>query len=70
MRPEDFISFQDEKPEKKKWIVVTNNIKAENAFGEMSHVWLVNFYAENAGIFVTFDDNDSQISHLSHWKYV
>lgn len=73
MKPEEFISF-NEKPGKNRWIVVTNNINARDANGEMSHVWLTKFWTEsteneNFGI-VTFDDADRRIINLTHWKYV
>ena len=73
MKPEEFTAFEDEKPEGKKWIIVTNNIKAENAYGEMSHVWLTDFISvaeiSRNGI-VTFNDDDRMIINLTHWKYV
>lgn len=71
MKPEEFKSFDDETPEKKKWLIVTNNIAAKNAHGEMSHVWLTTFWMDskssNEGI-VTFDE-DRQVIGLTHWKY-
>lgn len=72
MRPEEFTSFSDSLPEKNKYIIVTNNIHAKNAHGEMSHVWLTIFYRKSDqpghGI-VTFDEADRKILRLSHWKY-
>ena len=72
MKPEEFIPFLKREPEPRKWIIVTNNIDATNAFGEMSHVWMVNFYQlstnRNHG-FVAFDEGDRKIIGLTHWKY-
>ena len=72
MNPSEFISFNDKKPDKNKWIIVTNNIDAKNAHGEMSHVWLTIFWAlsevNDFGI-VTFDEMDRKIVNLTHWKY-
>jgi len=72
MKPEEFIGLKDEKPKKTKWIIVTNNINAQNAIGEMSHVWLTNFYTKssspNDGI-VTYDEGGRKIIGLTHWKY-
>ena len=72
MEPKEFISFDKEKPKDNKWLIVTNNLQAKNAFGEMSHVWLTNFCAKSHeaknGI-VMFDANDRMIIGLTHWKY-
>lgn len=56
MKPREFISFEEKKPEIFKHIIVTNNLSAKNAFGEMSHVWLTTFtsLSDNEG-YVTFD---------------
>lgn len=72
MNPNSFISFDGQWPRAKKWIIVTNNIDAENAHGEMSHVWMVNFCTKSSvdshGI-VTFDSGDAKIINLTHWRY-
>ena len=71
MKPEDFTSFEKGTPYKNKWLIVTNNIKALNAHGEMSHVWLTNFWTRSTGAgIVTFDAKDHRIAFLTHWKYV
>jgi len=68
MKLDEFISFEEKKPDKKKWIIVTNNLTALNAHGEMSHVWLTTFWKEtNRGI-VTFD-GANKVQGLTHWKY-
>lgn len=72
MKPEEFKSFQLEKPEEHKWIIVTNNIDGKDARGEMSHVWLVNFYCVGSQTYeglVAFDTGDRKIVGLTHWKY-
>ncbi len=72
MKPSEFISFKEKKPAPNKWIIVTNNLEAKNAHGEMSHVWLTTFYTKGSkdheGI-VTFDSGDIKIINLTHWKY-
>jgi len=70
MNKTEFIDFYGEKPEKNKHVIVTNNINAVNSHGEMSHVWLVDFFGESLtdGV-VIFDDNDLKITNLTHWKY-
>lgn len=72
MKPEEFTAFDDAKPEEHKHIIVTNNLQARNAHGEMSHVWMTTFWAKGGekyeGI-VTFDAANQRIIGLSHWKY-
>mgnify|MGYP003126224743 CR=1 FL=1 len=72
MRPEEFTAFADAKPAKNKHIIVTNNLQAKNAHGEMSHVWMTTFWDKGSekheGI-VTFDSSHQKIIGLSHWKY-
>ena len=69
MKVDEFKSFEDELPVENKWTIVTNNINAVDAHGEMSHVWLTSFVtrSEKSG-YVTFDA-DSKIMNLTHWKY-
>ena len=74
MNKEEFTAFHDKKPKPNKWLIVTNNIDAKNAYGEMSHVWLTNFWTVSADPLlkddiVMFTDNDRRIIGLSHWKY-
>ena len=70
MKIEDFTSLQDEKPRDKKHIIVTNNIEAKNAHGEMSHVWMTSFLQHNKDDgFLTFDAADRRIVGITHWKY-
>lgn len=72
MIPDEFISFDDQWPDKTRWIIVTNNIEAKNAHGEMSHVWMVNFCQQSSGLkdgIVAFDEGDRKTINLSHWKY-
>ena len=72
MKPSEFISFESQLPDKNKWIIVTNNLDAKNAHGEMSHVWLtINFIQSsnpNGGL-ITYDERDRKIIRLTHWKY-
>lgn len=72
MQPNEFTKFEDATPMKNKHIVVTNNIEAKNAHGEMSHVWMVNHCFESSkkidGI-VAYDAADRRLVNLTHWKY-
>lgn len=73
MKPEEFISFEDKKPDENKWIIVTNNLNAQNAYSEMFHVWLVNFFTQGSNNFeglVALDEVGRKIINLTHWKYV
>ncbi len=74
MKPSEFVSFKDKKPSKHKHIIVTNNIEATDAFGEMSHVWMCSSNLvkksekEGEGI-ITITADYRYIYNLSHWKY-
>ena len=72
MTPEEFTPFSVAKPKQNKHIIVTNNLNAKNAHGEMSHVWMTTFWGigqeKHEGI-VTFDAAQQKIIGLSHWKY-
>ena len=72
MKPKEFIPFMQRKPKSHKHLIVTNNIEAKDAFGEMSHVWLTTLWIKsddtNYGI-VTYDAADRRIVNLTHWKY-
>lgn len=52
-------------------ILITNNMKARNAFGHMSHVWVVSMLHEDKdapGEFCAlFGDNLRKIWGVSHW---
>ncbi len=52
-------------------LLVTNNIRARNAFGFMSHVWLVSMIHKQAdGEFKAFkEDGYAMVHNLSHWRY-
>ena len=71
MERKEFISFDAEKPDVGAWVIVTNNLNAEQKDGRMSHVWLVNFlcYEENPARISSFGDDGSRIDNLTHWKY-
>lgn len=70
MKAEEFTSFEEGTPNKNKWLIVTNNIKSLNAYGEMSHVWLTTFWTKSAdNSIITFDATESKIYNLTHWKY-
>ena len=71
MKPEEFIEFQNERPVPNKYLIVTNNLNAKNAHGEMANVWMTTFITENKDNgFLTYDDAGRAITNLSHWKYV
>jgi len=74
MKPEEFISFDEKEPDKNKWIIVTNNLNALNAYGEMSHVWLTDFctissHGSFKGHRMAYDNGDRPVYFLTHWKY-
>jgi hypothetical protein len=52
-------------------ILVTNSICARNAFGHMSHVWLVMMIHDQPGGGVcAFTEGDQKIHGLTHWAPV
>lgn len=70
MNKEEFTSLEKELPKKNRHIIVTNNINATNAFGEMSHVWMTTFLQKSdVEGFITFDAADRKIIGITHWKY-
>lgn len=53
------------------YILVTNNLKARDAFGKMSHVWLTMMVHKHPdGTFTAFAEPDgaSRIENLTHWR--
>lgn len=52
--------------------LVTNNLKARDAFGRKSHVWLTDFIQrsstpEQDGTFIIFTDFDQKVCNLTHY---
>ncbi|MFG6457881.1 hypothetical protein [Roseateles sp. BYS96W] len=47
-------------------VLVTNNVKARDAMGRMSHVWFVSPIKTNDG-WVAFDEADRKIFDLTYW---
>ena len=49
--------------------LVTNNINARDAFGHMSHLWLVSMiHPQQDGSFMAFSECDTKIGNLTHWR--
>lgn len=48
-------------------LIVTNNLSARDAFGFMSHAWVVNMVHKEGGEFVAYHCNGDKIRFLSHW---
>ena len=72
MKPSEFISFESQLPDKNKWIIVTNNLDAKNAHGEMSHVWLIINFIQSSDLnhnIVAYNEEHRKIIRLTHWKY-
>jgi hypothetical protein len=69
MNQNQFTKIEDKRPDENKHIIVTNNLSALNAHGEMSHVWMINnLIKSSSGEFVAFHA-DSKIMGITHWKY-
>jgi len=52
-------------------LLVTNNIKARNAHGFASHVWLVSMtHGDDKQGYSAFEDGGfSKVEGLTHWRY-
>ena len=53
-------------------VLVTNNLKARDAKGNMSHVWVVTIIIESSepdkyGKFTAFDEADRRLMDLTHY---
>lgn len=52
-------------------VLVTNNLKARNRMGQMSHVWLASPMMSSApqqtGDVIAFDESDRVLHCLTHW---
>lgn len=54
-------------------VLVTNNLKARNAHGEMSHVWVVSMVHETTepeGPFMAFTEGDRRLWGLTHYAEI
>lgn len=54
-------------------VLVTNNIKARTAKGDMSHVWVANLVQPDSDPrygFITFDDRDCRVLNLTHYAEI
>jgi hypothetical protein len=70
MKPSEFTSFKDAMPDEHKHIIVTNNINATDAHGEMSNVWMTTvLYFHPDGEISSFNYGNAKLSFLTHWKY-
>lgn len=68
---DQWISVENELPVSDgRKLLVTNNIKARNSHGEMSHFWLVTMIhgSREAG-FSSFDECDNRLHRITHWRY-
>lgn len=51
--------------------LVTNNLNARDAFGNMCHVWLVPMIHEEGGGFFAYQDGTMQrVYGLTHWASI
>lgn len=55
-------------------VLVTNNIKARDAHGQMSHVWIgfiiKSDQPQKYGKFITFTDGDQRVLDLTHYHEI
>ena len=72
MTPDQFTAFEDQMPAPHKHLIVTNNLRATNAHGEMSHVWLTSFVQKSSAPeegLIIFTEGFAKVYNLTHWKY-
>jgi hypothetical protein len=55
-------------------MLLTNNIRAKDAYGRMSHIW-AGFVIESSnpkedGRFITYTDTDRKVRNLTHCCYI
>jgi hypothetical protein len=57
-------------PKESGFLLVTNNIGARDAFGHMSHIWLVSLiFPQFAGGFSAYaEPSDRRVENLTHWR--
>jgi hypothetical protein len=71
IREEAWISVSEKVPDPREGkVLVTNNIKARDTYGNMSHVWLVRMIHDGSDEFgwFAFDDYDNRVpQHITHW---
>lgn len=68
-----WISVKDALPEQEKgFILVTNNINARSAFGNMSHFWLAGMLHKKDDGYIAFahPTATSRVEGITHWTYV
>jgi len=69
----EWISVEDRLPPKNSgFLLVTNNLTAETAFGTMSHIWLaLMIHPQDDGSFAAFaHPTTSRVEGITHWKLV
>lgn len=62
-----WVLFSDEKPPKNESVLVTNNPAARDAFGKMSHIWLLWPQQTEEGEWIGFNDADCKVRSLVMW---
>jgi len=66
----EWISVSERLPDGKKKLLVTNNLEGRDAFGEISHLWLVNnIYSGENGEYSAFDESMQRIHRIKYWRY-
>jgi hypothetical protein len=66
-------SVEKRRPRKHRKLLVTNNIAARDAFGQMSHIWIINLLQhDRATGWSAYADNGDflRIENISHWRYL
>lgn len=66
-----WIEVEAGQPDENRRLLVTNNIDARDAFGQPSHVWIINLLQEDdeAGWYCGYSGDDL-IRSITHWRYL
>lgn len=48
-------------------VIVTNNLTAADANGQMSHIWIVGLVQKSKGEYIAFTDGDTKIHNITHF---
>ena len=67
---EGWVRVEERLPDRNRLLLITNNINARDAHGEMSHVWLVpRIYPDEDWTGCYSYDGNIPIHSISHWRY-
>lgn len=66
-KPPEDAALDDPSCKTTRVVLVTNNLKARNRMGQMSHLWLARPIKGSDGEWCAYTDGDQKIHALTHW---